>query len=218
MSKLELISFKLCPFVQRSVIMLLEKGVDYDITYIDLKQPPDWFQAISPFGKVPVLRIGDDVLFESAAINEYIDETHPPSMHPADPLRRAHNRAWIEFGSSLNLGLHDIMTAKGSAALDKCSDTMRIKLARVEEQLGQGPFFNGADFCLIDAAYAPTLMRIQLLHDIHGLQLSAGLDKLQAWSQILLARDSVQQSVVEDFPGLFRNFVAAQEGDISLRR
>lgn len=217
MKKPELISFKLCPFVQRSVIMLLEKGVEYDITYIDLKQPPDWFKAISPFGKVPVLRIGEHVLFESAAINEYLDETHPPSMHPADPLRRAHNRAWIEFGSSLNFGLHDIMTAKDQAALDERCGKLRTDLAQVEAQLGQGPFFNGADFSLIDAAYAPTLMRIQLMHEHFGLALDAGLGKLQAWSQALLARDSVQGSVVADFPPLFVKFVLAQGGHLAGR-
>src|SRR5512143_528618 len=62
-AKPHLVSFKLCPFVQRSVIMLKEKHVDFDITYIDLDNPPDWFKAISPFGKVPLLclvRVGSD--------------------------------------------------------------------------------------------------------------------------------------------------------------
>ena len=70
----ELISFKLCPFVQRSVIVLLEKEAPFDITYIDLSNPPDWFKAISPMGKVPVLKVDDTVLFESAVIMEYLDE------------------------------------------------------------------------------------------------------------------------------------------------
>ncbi|MDH4275939.1 MAG: glutathione S-transferase family protein, partial [Gammaproteobacteria bacterium] len=97
----ELISFDLCPFVQRSVITMLEKNVAYKITYIDLANPPDWFLKISPFGKVPALRVGDKTLFESAVINEYLDDITPPSMHPQDPLQRALNRAWIEFGSEL---------------------------------------------------------------------------------------------------------------------
>ena len=101
----ELISFDICPFVQRSVITMIEKGQEFDITYIDLANKPEWFLKISPFGKVPVLKVDDTVLFESAVINEYLDEINPPSMHPGDALTKAHNRAWIEFSSQLNMNL-----------------------------------------------------------------------------------------------------------------
>ncbi|MGD8643594.1 MAG: glutathione S-transferase N-terminal domain-containing protein, partial [Chromatiales bacterium] len=55
--KLELISFKICPFVQRSVITLRHKGLPYEVTYIELDDPPPWFLEISPFGRVPALRV-----------------------------------------------------------------------------------------------------------------------------------------------------------------
>ncbi len=61
--KPKLVSFKLCPFVQKAVIVLLQKQIDYDIEYIDLAAPPDWFLEISPFGKVPILIMGDDAIF-----------------------------------------------------------------------------------------------------------------------------------------------------------
>lgn len=99
-----LVSFNVCPFVQRSLIVLEEKRVrdHYDIRYIDLDAKPDWFLRYSPMGQVPILIVGDTVLFESVAINEYLDDVSPgPSLHPQDPLRRAHNRAWIEFLSSV---------------------------------------------------------------------------------------------------------------------
>ncbi|MDX1655109.1 MAG: glutathione S-transferase N-terminal domain-containing protein, partial [Candidatus Competibacteraceae bacterium] len=72
MADLQLVSFDLCPFVQRSVIALKEKGAQFEIAYIDLKDPPEWFKKLSPLGKVPLLRVGEEVLFESAAINEYL--------------------------------------------------------------------------------------------------------------------------------------------------
>ncbi|NOX75910.1 MAG: glutathione S-transferase family protein [Gammaproteobacteria bacterium] len=90
--KPELISFNICPYVERSVITLAEKGVDFDITYIDVYDPPVWFRDISPLGKVPVLRYGDAVIFESAIINEFLDEITPPPLHPTDPLTRAQHR------------------------------------------------------------------------------------------------------------------------------
>ena len=201
--KPELISFKRCPFVQRTAIMLLEKGIDFDITYIDLNNPPDWFRAISPFGKVPVLRCCDTVLFESAVINEYLDETHTPSLHPTDPLQRAHNREWIEFGSNLNLEVIGVMMAKNQNEFAAKREQAMQSLARVEQQLGDGPYFNGAEFSLVDAAYAPTLQRVSILREQFQIDLLEDLPKLRAWWTTLAARDSVQRSAPPDLDQIY---------------
>ena len=111
MSKPRLISFKVCPFVQRSVILLKEKGVDYDIEFIDVYDPPAWFVELSPTGKVPVLQVGDKVLFESAVISEYLDEVYPPSLHPADSLEKAQNRVWIEYTTPMYTGTFNLLMA-----------------------------------------------------------------------------------------------------------
>ena len=97
-SQFKLCSFKTCPWVQRAAIVLRAKNVPYDITYIDRDNRPDWFLAVSPHSKVPVLLIdGKDALFESNAIAEYLDETAAPRLHPEDPLARARNRAWTDY-------------------------------------------------------------------------------------------------------------------------
>src|SRR5579883_3415353 len=96
--RLQLISFELCPFVERSRIVLTEKGLAHDVTFIDLKAKPDWFLAISPMGKVPELRIDDRPVFESLVINELVEELYPsPALMPSDPLTRAEARAWMIF-------------------------------------------------------------------------------------------------------------------------
>ena len=92
MSKLTLISHELCPFVQRAAIALTEKGVAFERINVDLANKPDWFLAISPLGKVPLLKVGDAVIFESAVILEYLEETQPSPLHPADALQRAEHR------------------------------------------------------------------------------------------------------------------------------
>jgi len=216
--KPELISFKLCPFVQRSVIILLEKGIDFDITYIDLQNHPDWFLASSPFGKVPVLRRGDTGLVESAVINEYIDETHPPELHPADPLLRAQNRAWIEFGGGLNLDIHAVIVATDADDFAAKCDKVKKELARVESQLGAGPYLNGEQFTPADAAYAPTRRRPQLIKQHYGLDLMEGLPKLQAWAETLAGRDSVQHSVVPDFVELFLASISKANGQLAMMK
>ena len=99
---LKLISHKLCPYVQRAVIALTEKGVAFERIDIDLANKPDWFLKISPLGKTPVLQVGDIAIFESAVILEYLEETQPRPLHPAqraDP-RRASRLDRIRIGRS----------------------------------------------------------------------------------------------------------------------
>src|SRR2546423_129287 len=98
MQKLKLISHPLCPYVQRAVIALSEKGVPFERIDIDLANKPDWFLRISPLGKTPVLLVDATTIFESAVILEYLEETQPSPLHPRDPLQRAEHRGWIEFG------------------------------------------------------------------------------------------------------------------------
>ena len=200
---LELISFKLCPYVQRAVIALKEKGLDFKITYIDLKNKPEWFKKLSPMGKVPVLKVGDTVLFESAVIAEYLDETNPPALHPADPLLKAKNRAWIEYASELFMGLYRFVTASQPGQCDNLQGELRLRLERLEGELGSGPFFNGPDFALVDACFAPFFMRLALVEEQQPMRLLKGLPRVERWSRALLARPSVRASVVEDFPELF---------------
>lgn len=201
--KPQLISFKLCPFVQRSVIVMLEKGVEFDITYIDLGNPPDWFRQISPLGKVPVLKVGESVLFESAVIMEYLDEVNPPSLHPADPLCKAVNRAWTEFASVLLMTQFEMANAREPTQFEKCRDDLRAKLGQLEAQV-VGPNFNGPAFALVDAAYAPLFMRLRLLEGWHPFGLLDGFPRLATWAEGLLERPSVRQSVVPELPELYR--------------
>jgi len=206
--KPELISFKLCPYVQRAAILLNEKAVAYDITYIDLKNKPDWFLQISPLGKVPALRVGDVVLFESMVICEYLDEVNPPSLHPAPPLRKAENRCWIEFSSELFGDLHRLCLARDVAECEQRRDVLRGKLERLEAQLDEGPYFNGPHLALIDVAIAPAFMRIELVEQLRPLRLLAQLPKLQRLSAALLERIAVRDSVVPEFAELFRAYLA----------
>src|SRR3569833_4078791 len=99
--RLNLNSHHLCPYVQRIAISLAEKGVAYERIYVDLANKPDWFKALSPLGKTPILQVGETAIFESAVILEYLEETQSNPLHPADPLRRAEHRSLIEFGSAI---------------------------------------------------------------------------------------------------------------------
>ena len=200
---IELISFDLCPFVQRSVITLLEKDIPFRRVNIDLTNKPDWFLRLSPLGKVPVLKIHGQVLFESAVINEYLDEINPPSMPPADPLQKALNRAWIEYSAELSNLSFTMATTEDEEALARSLASLRERFRHLEKNLGEGPFFNGESFSLIDAAYAPVFIRIaHLLELATAAVIPPECRKTLNWRDAILARESVRGSVIEDFTRL----------------
>jgi len=207
--KFELISFKLCPYVQRSIITLLEKAVPFDINYIDLSNPPPWFLEISPMGKVPVLRVSDSVLFESAVINEYLDEIHPPSLLPNDPLKKAHNRAWIEFASHLLSVIYKAVFTKEKQAFNQGIESLKNEMQPLEKMMGDGPYFNGDAFSLVDTAFAPAFKHLSILDAIEPLNLYAALPNIDHWKSNLLQRKSVQASVVDEFEPLYHDYLKA---------
>src|SRR5258708_21801644 len=152
---LKLISHKLCPYVQRAVIALTEKGVAFERIDIDLANKPDWFLAISPLGKTPVLQVADVPIFESAVILEYLEETYPKPLHPADPLKRAEHRAWIEFGSAVLHHIPGFYPAPNEAAFKARTSQLEVRFARLEARVAAAPWFDGEDFSLVDAVFGP---------------------------------------------------------------
>lgn len=202
---LELVSFKLCPFVQRSIITLLYKNVPFKLTHIDMSSPPDWFKQRSPFGKVPILIINDKhVVFESAVINEYLDESTPGSLLPDDVLQRALDRSWIDYGSAMIMDLSGLMHADTGEKYDNNYAALVDKLHWLENILPGGDFFNGNEISLVDFAYAPLFMRIQLI----GLDKELlNCPKINHWSKTLLSLPQVQKSVVENFPDLLKAMI-----------
>src|SRR5258705_5507013 len=148
---LKLISHKLCPYVQRAVIALTEKGVSFERIAIDLADKPDWFLAISPLGKTPVLQVGDKAIFESAVILEYLEETESKPLHPADPLARAEHRGWIEFGSAVLNDIAGFYAAKDEAAFKAKTAQLEQRFARLEARITASPWFDGENFSLVDA-------------------------------------------------------------------
>jgi glutathione S-transferase len=208
---LQLISHKTCPFVQRAVITLKHKHIDFDITYIDLAEPPDWFLELSPLGKVPVLKVDDEVLFESAVINEYLDEITGGELQPSEPLARAKNRAWIEFASNMLGNLYMMKMSKDEERYNKYRDSLVSQFHRIEKRLGDGPWFNGEEFSLADTAFAPLFQQ----NSVAGNKLSVldpeSMPKVNAWAQRLLALPEVRDSVVGEFEDLYLDAMQKNE-------
>lgn len=212
MPELELVSHALCPYVQRAVIALTEKDVPFTRTVIDLDNRPDWFKAISPLGKVPLLKVKDEALFESAAIVDYLDETLAPRLHPADPLQRAKHRAFIEFASTVLADIWGLYTAKDRAGYDARLAVLEGRFARLEESLGAGPYFSGPDFSLVDAAFGPVFRYFDVFERHVNISLFVGKPRVARWRKALAARQSVRDAVAPDYTERLVAFVRAQDG------
>lgn len=211
MATLELVSHALCPYVQRAAISLAEKGLPFTRTDIDLANRPEWFRRLSPLGKVPLLRVGDAVLFESAAILEYLEDTQAPALHPADALQRARHRAWIEFGSALLNDIWAFYTAD-AASFEARRQALRVRFESVEAALGTGPWFDGGRFSLVDAVFGPVFRYWDVFDAVGDFGSFDGLPKVQAWRAALQARPSARAAVSPDYPALLRAFVERQGG------
>jgi glutathione S-transferase len=198
-----LCSFKTCPWVQRAAIVLQAKRVPYDITYIDRDNRPAWFLAVSPHSKVPVLMIdGKEALFESNAIAEYLDETAAPRLHPEDPIVRARNRAWTDYVPTFASAISNTAYADTEEEFITRAGKITDPFNKLEEALAKrgndGPFFNGPNFALVDAAYAPFLQRYTFMDRLRRLGIIEKFPHLAAWRDALLAAAAVKASTVAD--------------------
>ena len=208
MAKLTLISFPTCPYVQRAIIALKEKQVDFDVVYIDLANKPEWFLAISPLGKVPVLKVEKDdgtegIVFESAVILEYLEETAAgEKLHPADPLERAQHRAWMEFGSQVLGDIWKLSAARTSEELAEAERALEAKFTRLEATV-VGPYFAGEKFSYVDAVFGPAFRQLDAIETVAPTGLLDAFPKLTTWRTALRTRESVRTAVPPNFVDLY---------------
>jgi glutathione S-transferase len=211
---LKLISHKLCPYVQRAVIALNEKGVAFERIDIDLANKPDWFLKISPLGKTPVLVVGDHAIFESAVILEYLEETQGTPLHPADALRRAEHRAFIEFGSAVLGDIAGLYSAPDEAAFRAKAAQLEARFARLEARVA-GPWFDGDQFSLVDAVFGPVFRYFDVFDQTGDFGILMGKPKLARWRENLAARPSVASAVGANYPALLRDFIERRQSHLS---
>ena len=216
--QLTLISHTLCPYVQRAAIVLAEKEVAFERRYVDLAHKPDWFKAVSPLGKTPVLMVDNDAIFESAVICEYLDDTLLPRLHPADALKRAQHRAWMEFGSGVLNTIAAFYNAPDAATFARQRENLEQRFAQLEAVLPeQGPYFAGATFSVVDAVFGPVFRYFDVLESTGETGFFDDLPKVRAWHAALAVRPSVQQAVGSGYAAELHRFFLARGSELSRR-
>jgi glutathione S-transferase len=199
MAEVEIYSASVCPFAQRTRLTLLEKGVDFKLTEIDLENKPDWLTKVSPYGKVPAIKHGDNRVWESAIANEYLEEAFPePALMPRDLGKRAIARIWIDFANTKFVtAFYKLLLIQEPQQQQKWAKQLRDHLRFMErEGVGklsdQGPYWFGKELSLVDLTFYPWFERWPVLEHYRGLTLPSDCPRLQQWCQIMGDRHSVK--------------------------
>lgn len=205
---IKVVSFKICPFVQRVTVILEAKKLPYEIEYISLSDKPDWFLEVSPTGQVPVLISESGVaLFESDAIAEYLDEIAAPLEAVLTPEQRALDRAWSYQATKRYLVQCSTMRSADKETLLERSAKLGKVFAKAEKQITEsGAYFKGEQLSNVDMAWLPLLHRADIIRQHTGFDLLQGFPRVQAWQQALMATGLAVRSVSEDFEQRFTDF------------
>lgn len=201
MADLHFITAEVCPYAQRTHLALREKGLDYEHTEVDLKNKPAWFEEVSPYSKVPVLKCGDQVIYESVIINEFVDENFSgPALMPSDPYQRAQARIWIDYSNTRFIdAFYDLLSAREPATQAELAAKLTGCMEYMEDHglaaLGSDPYWLGTEVSLVDVAFWPFFERLPAVTHYRGVGIPERCTRLMAWAEAMAARDSVQATM-----------------------
>ena len=209
---MKIVSFKICPFVQRVTALLEAKNVQYEIEYIDLSNKPQWFLDISPNGQVPILITDDDqVLFESDAIVEYVEETAGAPLSASNSVKKAQDRAWSYLAAKHYLMQCSAQRSSDGPTLEANREKLGKAFAKIETRLGDGPYFDGDTLGMVDIAWLPLLHRAAIIERYTSFDFLDTFPKVKQWQKALVDLEITDKSVSEDFESRFTAFYLADE-------
>jgi glutathione S-transferase len=199
MSTIQLYFAKGSTFSQRTRVVLLEKGIDFTPIEIDLQNKPDGFTQISRYGKVPAIKHGDIEIYESAIINEYLDEVFPePPLLPRDPGAKAIARIWIDYANTrLVPAFNKLLRGKDTSEQEQGRREFTEALLYIEEQglgrqSGSDPYWLGDKFSLVDISFYPWFERLPVLEHFRNFTLPLETPRLQTWWNTVRDRQSIR--------------------------
>ena len=156
---------------------------------MDLKNKPKDLLELNPYAKVPVLVDGDGVVYESAIVNEYLEEKYPAiRLLPTDQLRRAKARIWIDFfNTRIHPAAHDITHDKNP---ERAKEQMAKHLKTLDHEMA-GKQYILDEFSLADVTFIPFYTRRQR----YGVTIDDTLPNLKRWGEELISRPAVASTL-----------------------
>jgi glutathione S-transferase len=199
MAELTLYSSKGCPFAHRSRLVLAEKKVAFDLVEVDLRNKRADFAAVSGYGKVPAIQHGETKVWESAVINEYLDEVFPePRLLPQTAGARAAARIWIDYANTrLVSAFGTLLRGKNELERDKAREELQRILSYIEHEglaklSPEGPFFLGNQPSLVDFTFYPWFERWAALDHYRRIPIPAEHARLNRYLAATRELESVR--------------------------
>ena len=199
MAQIKVYSAVVCPYAHRTRLVLQEKGIDFDLIEIDLQNKPEGFTKVSPYGKVPALTHGNEPVWESAVINEYLDEVFPnPPLLPSSPIAKAQARIWIDFANTRFVpAFSTLLRSSDPQKQEEAKQELYKHLEFIENEglaklSGEGPYWFGESISLVDFTYFPWFERWAALKQYRGFGVPEEFTRVRQWKRALKERESVK--------------------------
>ncbi len=180
-------------------MVLLEKRIVFEVNEVDLSNKSEEFLAASPTGKVPVVVVDGDSLYESNVVNQYLDEvTSEPNLMPEDPKRRAYARIWMtsadtDFFPALFAASVGRERGFSEERISEAFEKLKTTLGKLEEQLKDRDYL-ADEFSLADIAYAGNFVRLRELEERGEVSLKE-YPNVAAWIERIESRESYKAAV-----------------------
>ena len=187
-------------YSRRVRIALLEKKIEAQLIELDMARgahrAPEYL-ALNPYGRVPTIEEDGLVLYESTAILDYLEATHPtPALVPPD----ARGRALV----AMHMKLGDIQLARQTGviifpkrflprerwdegAMAQAKKEIEKHLAIVERQIADREWMVGDRYSLVEVCYTPFVQFFPLMEITPP-------PAVAAWTARMLARPSARET------------------------
>jgi pyrimidodiazepine synthase len=192
--QLRLYGHRFCPYVYRVRLVLAAKKIPHEVLNIHLQKKPIWLAEKNPNTKVPIIEKDGNILYESAIVSDYLDETYPGvKLLSTDPLEKAKGRILVENTGKLNGSLVAAVKNPEPSA----HDAIYKEILYYENELAARgtDYFNGQNPGMTDYMLWPSFEWLPLLPEWHD-NVGAKFDKLphiSKWNEKMRANPVVQE-------------------------
>ncbi len=175
-------------------MVLHEKQIDFEVHEVDLSNKSEEFLNVSPYGKVPVIVVDGDSIYESNIVNQYLDEvTGEPKLVPEDPKQRAYARIWMAFADTdffPAVFVASVGRERGFSEekISEAFEKLKTALGKLEERL-EGRDYLADEFSLADIAQAGNFVRLRELEERGEVSLE-GYPNVAVWIERIERRES----------------------------
>lgn len=218
---IEFFTMDMCPYAQRTWILLEEKGLPYVRKLVDVRNESQrkWYiEHINPLGKVPSIRDLSDgtVLYESEIINEYLEQKFTSEISvarllPDDAAGCAKARLWNHHLNNQLAPAHfTYLMNKDAASEHEKLVALERTLQFYEDRIVE-PYLLGEQFTLADISALPFFERLVFsLERFKNYTIPSNMHKLQNWLELAMSRPSfvVTKRPEEKLEEVYQKFVS----------